>query len=478
MLGKSMSSFSWMPLNARILMLVPYEPEEDCRIKWVTQICAQIGKTDVISSVYSTNKQVKEYDGIVYLERTLIDASSSVLAKTIGKISLFILSRLELTHQYIQQRAKFLELKNVNESWKSLKTINQGLEQFNLLLSLIKLFINKAAYSITKTINNQLGNFLYFWALLGSYSPVISTLHRRGKAVSVIPKLIICHDTYALLPAVLLKRIYRCPVIYDSHEFWPEANLFAQKWQVNLAAFIEGNLIRHADVVITVSPQLARHLENQYGIKEVLSVPNAEPFTSSIAPSCDRPLSSPLQFLLQGRVAPRQGIEELLEAWSQLEDERAILNLRCSQNDYLTYLCAKFSKPLEAGRIIILPPVAEEELVSAASAADVGIIHTLGSNLNHVYACPHMLSQYMQSGLAILSHNLEFVSEVINRYKCGLIYDTANLGSFVNAVQFLINHPENLQDMKRNAYESAKSEFNWQVQSASYKNSIEHLYTR
>jgi glycosyltransferase involved in cell wall biosynthesis len=287
----------------------------------------------------------------------------------------------------------------------------------------------------------------------------------------MIPKLIICHDIYALLPAVLLKRLYRCPVIYDSHKFWPDANPLTEKWQVNFAAFIEGRLIRYADVVITVSPQLARHLENQYGLKEVLSVPNAEPFTSSIAPSCDRPLSSPLQFLLQGHV------EELLEAWSQLEDERAILNLRCPENDYLTYLCAKFSRPLEAGRIIILPPVAEEELVSAASSADVGIIPAPGSNLNHVYACPHTLSQYMQAGLAILSHNLEFVSELINHYKCGLVYDTANLGSFVDAVQFLINHPENLQEMKRNAYESAKSEFNWQVQSASYKNSIEHLYT-
>src|SRR5207245_8005977 len=54
----------------RILMLVPHEPEADPRIKWVTQLCAQIGRTDIIGYTSSVDdKPAREYDGVIYTER-------------------------------------------------------------------------------------------------------------------------------------------------------------------------------------------------------------------------------------------------------------------------------------------------------------------------------------------------------------------------------------------------------------------------
>ena len=59
----------------RILMLVPHEPELDPRIRWVTQLCAEFGPTDIIASVSSiemlksVGRPAQEYNGNIYLER-------------------------------------------------------------------------------------------------------------------------------------------------------------------------------------------------------------------------------------------------------------------------------------------------------------------------------------------------------------------------------------------------------------------------
>jgi glycosyltransferase involved in cell wall biosynthesis len=211
----------------------------------------------------------------------------------------------------------------------------------------------------------------------------------------------------------------------------------------------------------------------------VQAVPNAEPLAQTSLPSCHRPLTYPLKFLLQGRVVPGRGIEELLDAWRLLEDSRAVLILRVPPNAYLSYLCSKYRKAIDKGHIILASPVEEAELVTAASSADVGVIPYPGPNLNHVYACPNKLSQYMQAGLAILGNaDLEFVSEIINRQQCGVIYKAAEPDTLMEAVHHLIQQTDRLQAMKTCAYEYARVEFNWEKQSESYKKIIEQLFQR
>jgi glycosyltransferase involved in cell wall biosynthesis len=290
---------------------------------------------------------------------------------------------------------------------------------------------------------------------------------------------VICHDIYARAAGVRLKKLYGCPIIYDSHELWPEADPIAENWEKKVTTWIERWLIRNANTVITVTPQIARRLEDLYGISRPLTVPNAEPFHNTIAPSYKRPTSLPLNFLYQGGVAPGRGIEELIELWSQVEEDRAILTLRAPENDYYAYLQTKFKKEINNGRIIISSPVNEDQLVQVACSADVGVIPYRGPNLNHIYGCPNKLSQYMQAGLAILCNaDMEFVSGMIKRYECGLTYHVDRPESLIAIIQSWVNDPERLQSMKKNAYKAARTEFNWEVQSANYYQAIYDLYHR
>jgi glycosyltransferase involved in cell wall biosynthesis len=268
-----------------------------------------------------------------------------------------------------------------------------------------------------------------------------------------------------------------CSVIYDSHEVWPEAFLDAGRLERHVIAFIEGRAIRKADAVITVNPQIARYLERQYGIEHVVSVPNAEPLKKDVEPSCARPVTFPVKVLVQGRIVPGRGFEELLSAWALIDDERAVLLLRAPMNEYFQRLCDAHRDLISKGRIRIEEAVDEDQLVEAASHADVGLIPYRGPNLNHVYCCPNKLSQYMQAGLAILSTSeTEYVSQILSDNKCGLTYDASKTDSLKEVVHMLINNTALLCSLKENAHKASHAGFNWACLSLPYRQTIEKLF--
>jgi len=87
----------------RILMLVPHEPEVDPRIKWVTQLCAQIGRTDIIGFINEANhKPSREYEGQIYTERiTPVEyPSTSLITYMVKAVKLILRPRWLLTSAY------------------------------------------------------------------------------------------------------------------------------------------------------------------------------------------------------------------------------------------------------------------------------------------------------------------------------------------------------------------------------------------
>jgi glycosyltransferase involved in cell wall biosynthesis len=98
------------------------------------------------------------------------------------------------------------------------------------------------------------------------------------------------------------------------------------------------------------------------------------------------------------------------------------------------------------------------------------------TTLNHRFCCPNKLSQYMQAGLAILSTNSSFVEGILRQSNAGLTYEVTTPDSVVTAVRALLDAPQQLGIMQRNALAFANSEFNWQSQSTPYLNAISRLF--
>lgn len=311
-------------------------------------------------------------------------------------------------------------------------------------------------------------------ANLASYNVLTSALARRASAVSVAPTLLVCHDLYALAAAARVKRRLQCRILYDSHEFWSDADLLAQPWQRWLMAGIERRLIRRADAVVTVTPQLARKLERLHGLRGVLSVPNARP--TGMAPVRRRRRSSgPVRFVFHGHLHSRRGIEGLLEAWVGLQDLPVELYLRCYESEYLESLRDNYPGLFSSRRVRLLPTVPDSELVEATRFADVGVIPYPRNLDSHRYACPNKLAEYLQAGLAVLTNDLDFVRDLVTEHSCGAVYDSSRPETVTEAVRSLASDRLRLREMQDNAYRLGTEHFNWESVSGPYREAVTRL---
>jgi glycosyltransferase involved in cell wall biosynthesis len=420
----------------RILVLVPHEPQLDPRIGWSIDVCRGLARTEVVAATWNTQRPLREYDGVVSIERV----DSRIYAGESASRASALAQRLGST----RFARRFVE--------------NQGRRQGRGLRAAL-------AYHV--------GAFCRLASAWAYYALIIAALRHRGRTLSVPPAVILCHDIYALLPGVGMKRRFGSRLVYDTHEYFPESDLLAPRWQRALTRAIERRFIRHADAVITVSPPLRDELAQCYGLPKVYSVPNAEPFVPGSPEPSPPPDAGRVRFLLQGQASPGRGIARLLELWAGLDDDRAELSLRIPDGDYPSQLRLRFEDLFSSGRVRWLTAVTESELVSAARSAHVGIIPYVGPSKNHLFASPNKLSQYMLAGLAILSTDLPYISSVLQEFRCGVTYDPADPASFQRAVRALVERPEELQEMRMNAFAAARDAFNWQTVGAEYRNVVE-----
>jgi len=402
----------------RILMLVPHEPDADPRIGWVADVCTAIADTVILGATWSKEPRTQRGDAPV--ERIYIPAGAGLPARGLG----FIGGAVQRLTSTVDRSHRLLSVPRFSAAW------------------------------------------LRYWM-------IVDALYRRARAESVRPDLIVCHDLLGLIAGVRLKRLWEVPLLYDTHEFWPQASLLRERWEESLLTRVERRLIGNADQVVTVSPPLAAHLERVYGVEGVLSVPNAVPRRSTPLPG--RTPDGPVRFLLQGQLAAGRGIELLLDAWGDL-DARAVLQLRYLPNDYARRFERRYATLLESGRVERLAPVGEEELVEAAAAADVGVVPYTGPNLNHLYASPNKVSQYMQAGLALLvSSDMQYVGSLLERFGCGVTYDPRRPETLSAAVEGIVRDPDELERMKQAAVTASETEFNWEVVSRPYSEAITRL---
>lgn len=287
---------------------------------------------------------------------------------------------------------------------------------------------------------------------------------------------VIATDLDTLLPASILKAVYKIPVIYDAHEYWAEADINSLEFERRYWAALEKRLVGHADYRQIVSPGLAKLLNAQYQCSfEVL--PNCEPLTPSAAlPNKTHRHSNKLgecSFIFQGGFAQGRGLDLLINAWENT-NERAILLLRGRDNEYKSEMIKLADKTGLLGVRIFFPvPVDESDLIRVASEGDVGIVPYTATGNNYAYCSPNKLSQYMAAGIPILANDTSFVREVVTRGQCGLVVNFSRTHDLVLAVNKLTVDKELRQQLATAGHKYHLTTFNWQKVSQNFYRALQ-----
>lgn len=283
---------------------------------------------------------------------------------------------------------------------------------------------------------------------------------------------IIATDLDTLPAALVLKGLFKVPLFYDAHEYWPEADTNSYEYEKQFWVELERRMVSHTDYRQTVSPGLATIMTEQYHAP-FETLPNCE-ILDSLLPLRQRAKrsDSTCHFLFQGNFAIHRGIDLLIRTWPDT-DPRAILFLRGHNNPYKEKMISLARQVGLMGTRIFFPePVDESELVVKSAEADVGLIPYTSAGSNYRHCCPNKMSQYMAAALPILANETIFVSTIVNVAACGLIVDFSCRHQLVNAVLAFIQDSELRFRMGNSGREYFKKSFNWNVVSKPFYASL------
>jgi glycosyltransferase involved in cell wall biosynthesis len=169
-----------------------------------------------------------------------------------------------------------------------------------------------------------------------------------------------------------------------------------------------------------------------------------------------------VRFLFQGLLSPGRGLEEIIRAWLHVSDiaQLVLRGPECEFKDRLVTLATDLEMGSES--VMFMPAVREDELVTAATEFDVGLIPYPPSNTNNAHCCPNKMSQYMAAGLPILANHTSFVSQVITEAKCGVVVDFGRTDLLIEKIRWIASHDIERNAMAANSKAYFRDKFNWE----------------
>ena len=265
------------------------------------------------------------------------------------------------------------------------------------------------------------------------------------------------HSLKSLPVAVLAKLFLDSKLVYDAHELETEANGLKGKLKVICRVF-EKFLIKFTDEVLTVSDLIAEHYRTQYpGISPIVirNIPQLELQSSSksnLRTILDIPKNDILLLYLGGLVTGR-GIERALSCLSKKLDkfhvafigsgtlEKKIKSISILENQIHHY-----------------GPVAPDEVVSYAKAADIGLCLIEDLCLSYRLSLPNKLFEYLLAGIPVIINDLPEQRKFVEKYNCGwVLSDSENdLYNFLKELSL-----KDILDKKSGA-EKVRTDLNWE----------------
>ena len=99
--------------------------------------------------------------------------------------------------------------------------------------------------------------------------------------------------------------------------------------------------------------------------------------------------------------------------------------------------------------------------VMSYSKAGIVTFHPLP---NHIDAQPNKMFEYMSAGLPIITSNFPLWKEIVEENNCGIYVNPLEPKEIAKAIDYIIIHPNESQQMGQNGKKAVLEKYNWQVE--------------
>lgn len=273
-------------------------------------------------------------------------------------------------------------------------------------------------------------------------------------------------------------------LIYDSHEF--------ELFQNGSTAFrriiirqIETFIFKHTDLCYTVTDSIAEELRRIYKLKKkplvVRNIPekyevntsNVERIRENYFQSLDINQDG-IILMYHGGFTSGRGIEQAIEAVSKSNNTGLVLLGFFLDSSYEDYLYRLIEDSGCKNRICIKPAVHLSELYEYVAAADLGIVLSRNTCLNHYYSLPNKLFENIQSLTPVVASDFPEISRIVNGYGVGETIDPDDIQGLIKMARKLQDDSRYNNWLKYNLLE-ARELLNWQNEKDILKKAIAEL---
>lgn len=273
----------------------------------------------------------------------------------------------------------------------------------------------------------------------------------------------ICHiHDPELLPVGLALKLRGRRVVYDVHEDYPAVILNkhwiprAVRWPLSVAArLVEWGAALALDGIVAATPAIARKFPAHKTVV-VQNFPRAEEFDSTQSPPyADRPLV----VCYSGLLSEHRAIREMIAAMALLP-----VDLGCR-----LVLAGRFEPPALQHEVQREPGwqfvhyhgwLSRSQVRDLLNCSRVGLVLCYPDS-QYFEAQPTKLFEYMAAGLPVIASDFPLWRQIVDSARCGLLVDPRDPHQIADAIQWILCHPYEAEEMGTRGRQAALARYTW-----------------
>lgn len=272
------------------------------------------------------------------------------------------------------------------------------------------------------------------------------------------------------LAAYFIKRIYKSRFIVDISDLFPENSLFTL-----LNHALNRLLLRLSDSISLHNERLCQIFRSRYNChKQILILHNSVDTTifkpnlitrknkTVLSALCGKALSSTIVICYFGVFGPLQGLQNILNACSLINNEKNNLTFIFIGDGEEKSKLYESSKNLN--NVIFLPKMNRETIVQVAAEVDVGLVPLVSTDPLVVYInLPSKAAEFLSSGVPILAAKGTFIGYLTTKWAAGFEVNFSEIDELCKILRLINSDYAELVKSSENARLLALNVFSLEV---------------